>query len=104
MVALEAHADLEALATGLSGCRQDRADARSVRGHRLLHEDVAVLGDGVLEVTGTEAGRSRQQDHVHVLVDGLLEGIEPDVAALCGHVHALTVALRNGGMSPLEAV
>ena len=61
VAAHQAAGDLEVLLLGLSPA-QDAANARGIDGERFLHEDVAALGHGVLEVDRPE-GRRRGQQH-----------------------------------------
>ena len=56
MVPLEAHADLEVLFLGELRRLEDLTHPGGIHGHRFLHEHVLVLGHGVGEVLGPEAG------------------------------------------------
>ena len=106
MPAHQAAGDLEILLARLLAGLEHSANARRIDGERLLHEDVAALGDGVLQVNRPEGGR-RRQDHDPAgrhQVDGLPIGVESDELPLRGNVHLLGQLLAKRSQAAAEAV
>ena len=88
--------DLEALLLGLLAGLDHPANAGAVDREGLLHEHVAALADGVLQVRRPEAWRGGQDDHARPVeaVDGLLVRIEADELAILGDLDLLAEALQ----------
>ena len=84
------HAHLEILFGGLGGQFDDPLSRRSVDRHRLLHERMHALLNGVGKMRRTKRRRRGAQRDVSrtKAVDRLLVAVEPDEGPLVGHVNA----------------
>ena len=100
-MALEADADFQILLFRFLGGGEDSADAGSIDGDRLFHENVFALLDGFFEVHRAEAGRRGEDDDVGQR-DRLFVGVEADELVFFRHVDAVgLIALGHFFLSVL---
>ncbi len=73
---LQSDADLQVLLLGDFVGGEHTADAWTVDGHRLLHEDVLARFDRGLEVKGSKARRRRQNHKIDIAAEYFFVSIE----------------------------
>ena len=106
VTAHQAHAHLEVLGIRLLGEVEHPPRRRSIDRHRLLHEHVQALLDGVGELDPAERRRRREDHDVPGLqgVHRLLVPIEPDELPVVRDVHLVRVLALQALVGGLQAV
>ncbi len=89
----EARHERQALLLGGLRGRHRLLRAGHVGRHRLLGEDVLARGDRLLELLGTEARRRREDHHVDVGREQLVDRVEADELAFLGDEHAFGIGV-----------
>ena len=94
VAAHQAAGDLQVLRLGVLAGLEDPPHARGVDAERFLHEHMAALGHGVLDVDRPEGGRRGQQHDAARgdAVDGLPVGVHAQELAVGGHLELRTNA------------
>ena len=102
----QSHAHLEVLRRRLFGQFEHLAGRRTIRGHRLLHEDIQPLLNGVGEMHPAEGQRRGEDRDVARLqaVHRLLVGVESDELTVLGHVDPIAELLLDVAIAAVEAI
>ena len=102
----QADAHLEVLGRRLLAQLEHPARGRAVGRHRLFHEDVQALLDGVAEMHPAEGQRRGEDGDVARLqaIHRLLVGVETDELAILGHVDLVGELLLELLVAAAEAV